>query len=209
MMDNKLVYSLGIISFLCLAILLIKNINKSLSLNRNQVKLLSMNRELENKDKLIKFLTYSATMGPRIDNMPINPTIELYDFNGHHVTLDKAIDLSPKLILRIPEKACNSCFENFFESLSQIEYEKLKNNLIVIVRSSQLKKYYSLFNKIEPDFKLYGVNSRVHKDFDDRIFPYLFIVDSSFRIYHTFIPQDGNADYNIEYFKAINDRYFN
>lgn len=208
-MNNKLFsFSLGIVFLISIIVLFIMNNRKRTYIELNREKTQEIQTDLYNKDQLIKLLKYSTASSILIDNTYLNPLINLKKFNGETTPLDSVINKSCKLILRIPEKVCNYCFEEFFESLNHLEYQKLRENLIILVNSSQLKKYYSLVNKNELEVYLYGTDKIIHNEYDSNIFPYLFILDPSFKISHTFIPQNGNIDQNIDYFEKINKRYY-
>ncbi len=140
----------------------------------------------------------------------LSPEINLISIDNHKISLSKLVEQQPRVILVLPDGACNSCSETAFERISDL-LKKLENNnleLIVITDIRRIKETISFFEQLGLELNIYGLKpGELPISLVQYNSPFLFVVEHSLRCQSMFILSKNHNELNRMYLNDIISRF--
>lgn len=129
-----------------------------------------------------------------------------------HITENEKIffswdDLHKKIFLIIPERSCNTCYDEVFESINYAK-DSLQLEVEALTTSNTYKEVINTFKDFHLSIKLYySYNSHLFSDVKLSNTPY-FININDMKFQNLFIPIKNQSHLTRSYLVAMNERFF-
>jgi len=141
------------------------------------------------------------------DFMGINPLSNMECYQALEKKSLSCAVLKGKIVLFVPEKSCNVCYDDVFEILQYSEKSMSVDPLIVTTKG----KHNEVRNMVKDIGFQIDVYCLDDKDFWNSLHvvyaPFLSYVDEKLQCRHCFIPFPNHPDYTVTYLEHIASRY--
>ena len=183
----------------------------SISLKQNE----SLKKESSISKERIKEIeslyTNNHILGKANENLKLNPSLKLIDYQGDTVTL-KSILKSNKIIFRYSKLNCDKCIDAEFKILEKFS-EKISDELIIISFYDRVRGLIYTSRRLRDmglnKVKIYSlIDNKLFLPLDDYNTPFYFALNENFRASNFFVPEKQNAKLTEAYLKFSLDNFF-
>lgn len=137
----------------------------------------------------------------------IDSNVILYDENNIKTSLKQLCNKKPKLIFKYSTLNCNVCVDEQIKLLKKETEIIGVENVIIITDYKTTRELYQFRRMNQIDIKIYNLMNYEITRIDKNL-PYYFVLNSNSSISQLFIPIKNENVFIFQYFKEINNRYF-
>ncbi|RHR41873.1 hypothetical protein DWX23_04800 [Parabacteroides sp. AF18-52] len=193
-----------------IGILLFVNILLSvicLNLFKDKTLLVSGKQSVED-DRLLEVLENNFKLGIRNDNSILDTSAVIHDLNKNKISLSEIPTDTPCLVIRFSETNCDECVRFLLIKVMRLYNSDLFNKRILLFASYQNRKALRiLIDRLNIKYPVYLID-KLPIPCEQINYPYCFILDSTKRTSHVFVPDKYEPQVANTYFELIENRYF-
>ena len=142
------------------------------------------------------------------DNSILDTTTVVYDLNKNEVGLSEILTDKPCLIIRFAETNCEECVRFLLIKVMRLYNSDLFNKRILLFASYPNRQALKiLVDRLNIKYPVYLVD-KLPISCERINFPYCFMLDSTMRTSHVFVPDKYEPQIANTYFELIENRYF-
>lgn len=142
------------------------------------------------------------------DYVFISSNSKIGRFNKNKIEKMTCDFLRNKLILFVPEKSCNVCYDEVYDAL-QYATDSIKTEIVIVTGEGKYNETRNIINDLGIAFSVYSLDDDIFWDSIDITYaPFLSYVDDNLCCRHCFVPYPNHPKYSFEYFNNIIQRYF-
>ena len=159
-------------------------------------------------DRLIEVLENNFKIGVYNDNSILDTTRVIHDLNKNEVGLSEILTDKPCLIIRFAETNCEECVRFLLIKVMRLYNSDLFNKRILLFASYPNRQALKiLVDRLNIKYPVYLVD-KLPISCELINFPYCFMLDSTMRTSHVFVPDKYEPQIANTYFELIENRYF-
>ena len=159
-------------------------------------------------DRLIEVLENNFKIGVYNDNSILDTTRVIHDLNKNKVGLSEILTDKPCLIIRFAETNCEECVRFLLIKVMRLYNSDLFNKRILLFASYPNRQALKiLVDRLNIKYPVYLVD-KLPISCERINFPYCFMLDSTMRTSHVFVPDKYEPQIANTYFELIENRYF-
>ena len=159
-------------------------------------------------DRLIEVLENNFKIGVYNDNSILDTTRVIHDLNKNEVGLSEILTDKPCLIIRFAETNCEECVRFLLIKVMRLYNSDLFNKRILLFASYPNRQALKiLVDRLNIKYPVYLVD-KLPISCERINFPYFFMLDSTMRTSHVFVPDKYEPQIANTYFELIENRYF-
>ncbi len=201
---KKIYIYIGILILLLNFLLVFKNIGLSSRFSDYNKK---MEENKENSEIIINELFQKDSLDILLDNMPLKEELKLKDSDNSTITLEK-IAKESKIILRLPEFSCTSCFEESLIAFKKFIDRIGDNNVIIISKYENPRDLY-MFKRINKfTCSVYNIKEDTGLIAENNSFPFIFFIDESMKTKDLHVIRKGDSKLTEFYLENMFNKYF-
>lgn len=142
------------------------------------------------------------------DYVLISSNSKICVFNKNKIEKMTCDFLRNKLILFVPEKTCNVCYDEVYEAL-QYATDSIKTEIAIVTGEGKYNETRNIIDDLGIAFPVYSLDDDIFWNSIGIIYaPFLSYVDDNLRCRHCFVPYPNHSKYSFEYLNNIIQRYF-
>ena len=159
-------------------------------------------------DRLIEVLENNFKIGVYNDNSILDTTRVIHDLNKNEVGLSEILTDKPCLIIRFAETNCEECVRFLLIKVMRLYNSDLFNKRILLFASYPNRQALKiLVDRLNIKYPVYLVD-KLPISCERINFLYCFMLDSTMRTNHVFVPDKYEPRIVNTYFELIENRYF-
>lgn len=156
----------------------------------------------------VEVLDNNFKVGMRNNNFLLDKTTIIYDLENKPFQLSEIIKNKPYLIIRFADTNCEECIRFLLLKVMRLYKDMDSNDQIILLASYQSIKTLSILIKsLNITYPVFLTN-QFSNPCEKINFPYCFLLDSTMRTSHVFIPDKHEPQFANTYFEEIKKRYF-
>lgn len=142
------------------------------------------------------------------DYVTIRSNSRIGKFNKNKIEKTTCDFLRNKIILFVPEKSCNVCYDEVYDAL-QYAIDSIKTEIVIVTGEGKYNETRNIIKDLGISSSVYSLDDDIFWDSIDIVYaPFLSYVDDNLRCRHCFVPYPNHPKYSFEYLNNIIQRYF-